>query len=136
MANSYKDQSYSSYSKNNCFIKTYTIFGSGNTPVNLEIIRATSQTIFENFTDNHNKTLIKLSYVNTSFAPIELIIQTRQSRTPLTIILTPGNIKTFLVEDVEKITFTNSDEVDATISLLIQQTNCICCNDKKKKCDS
>ncbi|PFN22319.1 hypothetical protein [Bacillus cereus] len=112
---------------NNCFIQNYTIFGTGNTPQDLDITTGIPRTVFENFTKNHNKTLIKFSFSPAFATTIRLTIARLNHRSPLTFTLTPGDIKTFLVEDVESITF--SDTVaPSTLNLLIQQTNCICCS--------
>lgn len=35
---------------NNCFIQNYTIFGTGNTPQDLDITTGIPRTVFENFT--------------------------------------------------------------------------------------
>ncbi|WP_144613241.1 hypothetical protein [Bacillus cereus] len=112
---------------NNCFIETYTIFGTGDTPQDLDITTGVPRTVFENFTKNHNKTLIKLSFSLAFATTVRLTIARLNHRSPLTLTLTQGDIKTFLVEDVESITFSDTS-APATLNLLIQQTNCICCS--------
>lgn len=88
----------------------------------LNITTGVPRTVFENSTKNHNKTIIKLSFSAAFATTVRL-----HHRSPLTITLTQGDIRTFLVEDMESITF--SDTVaPATLNLLIQQTNCICCS--------
>ncbi|TKH53964.1 exosporium protein D, partial [Bacillus cereus] len=67
--------------KNNCFIETHTIAGSaenanGNIPVSVFLETTAPQTVFEDFTNNHNKTLIQLFVVGMS-APVQVTILTR-----------------------------------------------------------
>ena len=57
--------------KNNCFTETHTIAGSaenanGNIPVSVFLETTAPQTVFEDFTNNHNKTLIQLFVVGMS----------------------------------------------------------------------
>ncbi|MGN4730795.1 hypothetical protein ACTFR4_26975 [Bacillus cereus group sp. MYBK181-1] len=123
-----KEKSCNSSNSNNCFIETFTIFGSETTPTSLEIPPGSTITLFENFTTNHNKTLIRFSFSPVFAAFVTLTIRTFNSTTPQTITLTPGDRKTFLFEDVQSITFSNATTANASLSpLFIQQTTCICC---------
>lgn len=123
-----KEKSCNSSNSNNCFIETFTIFGSETTPTSLEIPPGSTITLFENFTNNHNKTLIRFSFSPVFAAFVTLTIRTFNSTTPQTITLTPGDRKTFLFEDVQSITFSNATTANASLSpLFIQQTTCICC---------
>ncbi|OOZ85011.1 hypothetical protein [Bacillus cereus] len=123
-----KDKSCNSSNSSNCFIETFTIFGSQTTPTSLEIPPGSTITLFENFTTNHNKTLIRFSFSPVFAAFVTLTIRTFNSTTPQTITLTPGDRKTFLFEDVQSITFSNATTANASLSpLFIQQTTCICC---------
>lgn len=123
-----KGKSCNSSNSNNCFIETFTIFGSETTPTSLEIPPGSTITLFENFTNNHNKTLIRFSFSPVFAAFVTLTIRTFNSTTPQTITLTPGDRKTFLFEDVQSITFSNATTANASLSpLFIQQTTCICC---------
>ncbi|EHL65985.1 hypothetical protein HMPREF1014_05423 [Bacillus sp. 7_6_55CFAA_CT2] len=123
-----KEKSCNSSNSNNCFIETFTIFGSETTPTSLEIPPGSTITLFENFTTNHNKTLIRFSFSPVFAAFVTLTIRTFNSTTPQTITLTPGDRKTFLFEDVRSITFSNATTASAELSpLFIQQTTCICC---------
>ncbi|HGO9417009.1 hypothetical protein P4K54_24405 [Bacillus cereus] len=125
-----KDKSCNSSNSNNCFIETFTIFGSETTPTSLEIPPGSTITLFENFTTNHNKTLIRFSFSPVFAAFVTLTIRTFNSTTPQTITLTPGDRKTFLFEDVQSITFSNATTANAELSpLFIQQTTCICCGE-------
>ncbi|MHA4260300.1 hypothetical protein LS996_28845 (plasmid) [Bacillus cereus] len=123
-----KEKSCNSSNSNNCFIETFTIFGSETTPTSLEIPPGSTITLFENFTTNHNKTLIRFSFSPVFAAFVTLTIRTFNATTPQTITLTPGDRKTFLFEDVQSITFSNATTANASLSpLFIQQTTCICC---------
>lgn len=123
-----KDKSCNPSNSKNCFIETFTIFGSETTPTSLEIPPGSTITLFENFTTNHNKTLIRFSFSPVFAAFVTLTIRTFNSTTPQTITLTPGDRKTFLFEDVQSITFSNATTAKAELSpLFIQQTTCICC---------
>lgn len=123
-----KDKSCNPSNSKNCFIETFTIFGSETTPTSLEILPGSTITLFENFTTNHNKTLIRFSFSPVFAAFVTLTIRTFNSTTPQTITLTPGDRKTFLFEDVQSITFSNATTANAELSpLFIQQTTCICC---------
>ncbi|WP_242245494.1 hypothetical protein [Bacillus cereus group sp. BfR-BA-01330] len=125
-----KDKSCNSSNSNNCFIETFTIFGSETTPTSLEIPPGSTITLFENFTTNHNKTLIRFNFSPVFAAFVTLTIRTFNSTTPQTITLTPGDRKTFLFEDVQSITFSNATTANASLSpLFIQQTTCICCGE-------
>ncbi|WP_242292935.1 hypothetical protein [Bacillus cereus group sp. BfR-BA-01441] len=125
-----KEKSCNSSNSNNCFIETFTIFGSETTPTSLEIPPGSTITLFENFTTNHNKTLIRFSFSPVFAAFVTLTIRTFNSTTPQTITLTPGDRKTFLFEDVQSITFSNATTANASLSpLFVQQTTCICCNE-------
>ncbi|MGR2746406.1 hypothetical protein [Bacillus sp. N6] len=125
-----KEKSCNSSNSNNCFIETFTIFGSETTPTSLEIPPGSTITLFENFTNNHNKTLIRFSFSPVFAAFVTLTIRTFNSTTPQTITLTPGDRKTFLFEDVQSITFSNATTANAELSpLFIQQTICICCGE-------
>ncbi|MES9733970.1 hypothetical protein, partial [Bacillus sp. AP50] len=118
-----KDKSCNSSNSSNCFIETFTIFGSETTPTSLEIPPGSTITLFENFTTNHNKTLIRFSFSPVFAAFVTLTIRTFNSTTPQTITLTPGDRKTFLFEDVQSITFSNATTANAELSpLFIQQT--------------
>ncbi|MFL1662126.1 hypothetical protein, partial [Bacillus cereus] len=118
-----KDKSCNSSNSNNCFIETFTIFGSETTPTSLEIPPGSTITLFENFTTNHNKTLIRFNFSPVFAAFVTLTIRTFNSTTPQTITLTPGDRKTFLFEDVQSITFSNATTANAELSpLFIQQT--------------
>ncbi|HFJ9496222.1 TPA: exosporium protein D, partial [Bacillus cereus] len=79
----YKNQAHSDHQKNNCFVETHTIGGSGvnlngNIPISIDLLDTTPQTVFEDFTNNHNKTLIQLFVVGMS-APVQVTILTRRS---------------------------------------------------------
>ncbi|WP_046959523.1 hypothetical protein [Bacillus wiedmannii] len=129
----YKKQSYSHHQKDNCFIKTHTITGS-NTALNFNVPANTTRTAFEDFTNNHNKTLIQIS-VASDVSSIEVTIRTRRSPTPIIATLVPDETRVFQVEDFQSLTLTNNTEILDFIDILIQKTFCICCNDKNDSYD-
>lgn len=135
----YKNQSHSDRQKNNCFVETHTIGGSGenlngNIPTSIDLLNTTPQTVFEDFTNNHNKTLIQLFVVGMS-APVQVTILTRRSSIPITTTLQPVQTKIFQVEDFQSLTLTKQEGPTSVVSLFIQKTFCICCNDSNDSCD-
>jgi len=135
----YKNQSHSNNQKNNCFIETHTIAGSaenanGNIPVSVFLETTAPQTVFEDFTNNHNKTLIQLFVVGMS-APVQVTILTRRSSIPITTTLQPVQTKIFQVEDFQSLTLTKQEGPTSAVSLFVQKTFCICCNDNNDSCD-
>ncbi len=73
------------------------MFGSETNPTSLEIPPNSTITLFENFTTNHTKTLIRFSFSFVFAAFVTLTIRTFKSTTPQTIRLTPGRYKDFLI---------------------------------------
>ncbi|HDV8362701.1 TPA: exosporium protein D [Bacillus cereus] len=135
----YKNQAHSDHQKNNCFVETHIIGGSGvnlngNIPISIDLLDTTPQTVFEDFTDNHNKTLIQLFVVGMS-APVQVTILTRRSSVPITTTLQPVQTKIFQVEDFQSLTFTKQEGPASVVSLFIQKTFCICCNDNNYSCN-
>ncbi|MGK0532026.1 exosporium protein D [Bacillus sp. 'calajunan'] len=135
----YKNQSHSDHQKNNCFVETHTIGGSGenlngNIPTSIDLLDTTPQIVFEDFTNNHNKTLIQLFVVGMS-APVQVNILTRRSSIPITTTLQPVQTKIFQVEDFQSLTLTKQEGPTSLVSLFIQKTFCICCNDNNDSCD-
>ena len=78
------------------------------------------QTVFEDFTNNHNKTLIQLFVVGMS-APVQVTILTRRSSVPITTILQPVQTKIFQVEDFQSLTFTKQEGSTSVVSLFVQK---------------
>ncbi|HDR7317523.1 exosporium protein D [Bacillus toyonensis] len=124
----YKKQSYAHHQKDNCFIETHTITGS-NTALNFNVPANTTRTAFEDFTNNHNKTLLDLRIPGTS-QPIEVTIRTRSSRLPITVTIVAGETRVFQVEDFHSLTLTNNTNINSNIGIFIQKTFCICCNNQ------
>lgn len=121
----YKNQSHSNNQKNNCFIETHTIAGSaenanGNIPVSVFLETTAPQTVFEDFTNNHNKTLIQLFVVGMS-APVQVTILTRRSNVPITTTLQPVQTKIFQVEDFQSLTLTKQEGSTSVVSLFVQK---------------
>ncbi|KAB2451739.1 exosporium protein D [Bacillus sp. CH126_4D] len=135
----YNEPSYSHRQKNNCYIETHTIAGlnttpTENSPLTIIVPPAASRRVFEDFTNNHNKTLIQIS-VPSDVSSIEVTIRTRRSPTPIIAILVPGETRVFQVEDFQSLTLTNNTEILDFIDILIRKTFCICCNDNNDSCD-
>lgn len=121
----YKKQSHSDDQKNNCFIETHTIAGSaenanGNIPVSVFLETTAPQTVFEDFTNNHNKTLIQLFVVGMS-APVQVTILTRKSSRPITTTLQPVQTKIFQVEDFQSLTLTKQEGSTSIVSLFVKK---------------
>ncbi|EDX67760.1 MULTISPECIES: hypothetical protein [Bacillus] len=135
----YKEQSYSYFHKDNCFIETHTVAGSDttpteNVPVTIIVPSDTSRRVFEDLTNNHNKTLLQIS-VPEDVSPIEVTIQTRSSPTPIIATLATNETRVFQVEDFQSLILTNNTEFLNFIEVLIKKTFCICCNDRNDSCD-
>ena len=78
------------------------------------------QTVFEDFTNNHNKTLIQLFVVGMS-APVQVTILTRRSSVPITTTLQPVQTKIFQVEDFQSLTLTKQEGSTSVVSLFVQK---------------
>lgn len=135
----YKKHSKSNPQNDNCSVKTHTIAGvganlNGNIPLVIDLLNTTPQTVFEDFTNNHNKTLIQLFVVGMS-APVDVTIRTRGSNIPITTTLQPVQTKIFQVEDFQSLTLTKHEGSVSAVSLFVQKTFCICCNNQGDSCD-
>ncbi|ARJ22118.1 exosporium protein D [Bacillus sp. ISL-8] len=124
----YKNYSYSHNKKENCFIETHTIAGS-NIPIDIVVPANTSRIVFEDSTNNHNKTLLQFHVPGTS-APIVITIRTRNARRPITATIATGETRIFQVENFEGLTVTNNTNTSSDIGIFIQKTFCICCDDQ------
>jgi hypothetical protein len=132
-----------------CFTETHTMAGfgvnqAGNVPILVSLRPNVTETIFEDFTCNHNKTLIQLrSEPSGAFPafPLEVTIRTRGSRIPIVATI-PGSqtiesMRAFQVEDFESLSVRFNDEVgqrEAAVSVFIQKTFCVCCKSNKTRC--
>ncbi|ASZ17868.1 exosporium protein D [Bacillus cereus group sp. TH43LC] len=135
----YKKHSKSNPQNGNCSIETHTIAGvrensNGNIPLIIDLLNTTPQTVFEDFTNNHNKTLIQLFVVGMS-APVDVTILTRGSNRPITTTLQPVQTKIFQVEDFQSLILTKHEGPASAVSLFAQKTFCICCNNQDDSCD-
>ncbi len=109
--------------KTTSFTETHTIAGSaenanGNIPVSVFLETTAPQTVFEDFTNNHNKTLIQLFVVGMS-APVQVTILTRRSSIPITTTLQPVQTKIFQVEDFQSLTLTKQEGPTSIVSLFV-----------------
>ncbi|MDM5199820.1 hypothetical protein QUF79_17540 [Fictibacillus enclensis] len=117
----------SSKDDRNCNVGTHTIGGSETPADTIFPIVTGLNTIFEDQTNNHNKTLINIQ--NNGGAPIVVNINTRECGGPIVFTLIPGQRRVFQVEDFESLTVTAT--TDGTISLFVQKTFCICCEEEE-----
>ncbi|WP_459499186.1 exosporium protein D [Bacillus sp. C1] len=133
--------------KNKCPVQNHAVTTS-NDPINILIFANIGpQTIFEDFTTNHNKTLLKLSSIPTPAEgvilpaqPLDITIYTRNSNLPI-IARIPGATDTntiqgstriFQVENFQSLTVSTPDIV-GTLHACIEKTFCIYCQDVQKK---
>ncbi|HHT7240281.1 MULTISPECIES: exosporium protein D [Bacillus] len=124
----YKNYSHSRQQKENCFIETHTIAGS-NIPLDIIVPANTSRIVFEDSTNNHNKTLLQFHVSGTS-APIVVTIRIRNSHRPITATIATGETRILQVENFESLTLTNNTTTSSDIGIFIQKTFCICCSDR------
>ncbi|KSU82783.1 hypothetical protein GA0061096_3222 [Fictibacillus enclensis] len=89
-------------------------------------------TIFEDLTNNHNKTLIDIT--NLSPVTLTITIRTRDCHRNITEMLGSGLRRVFQVEDFESLTINSPDE--STVNVIVQKTFCICCGEEKEESSS
>lgn len=68
-------------------------------------------------------------------APVQVTILTRISTSPINTILQPAQTKIFQVEDFQSLTLTKQEGPTSLVSLFVQKTFCICCNENNDSCD-
>ncbi|MFT4142533.1 MAG: exosporium protein D [Bacillus sp. (in: firmicutes)] len=135
----YKEKSNSEQEKANCTIATHKISGTGvnlNGNILLDIFLPPNSTItaFEDFTNNHNKTLLQF-FVIGGFPPVTVTIVTRKSSKPIIFTLEAPNTRIVQVEDFKSLSFTNSIDEAGEISIYVEKTFCICCNNQDNSCN-
>ncbi|EOW9527070.1 exosporium protein D [Bacillus cytotoxicus] len=123
----------------NCSIATHIISGAqtnlnGNILLDVNIPPNSTITAFEDFTNNHNKTLLQF-FVTGGTPPITISIFTRNSSTPITATLQAIDTRIFQVEDFQRLTFTNATNTGGGIGMYIEKTFCICCNNQNNHCN-
>jgi hypothetical protein len=119
--------------KGHCSISTHTVSGAGaegetgNIPFRIDLPAGETQTAFEDFTRNHNKTMLQISTLGAGPA-MDITIRTRASELPITETI-PGDFNTrlFQVEDFESLIVSNPSTNLGGILVHIQKTFCICC---------
>lgn len=122
-----------------CFIDTHPFTGSLFLSVG-----GPEQTLIEDITCNHNKTLLILRSSRTGGSgfnaqPIQVIIRTRGCTEPITTVLPPGIPRVFQVEDFESLVVANlGSGNEALLEYSMEKTFCICCSgeDNNQKCRS
>ncbi|MGG1575350.1 hypothetical protein [Fictibacillus sp. NRS-1165] len=116
----------------NCHVETHTI-GGPETSVDTSFNIVTGlNTIFEDLTNNHNKTLINIQ--NNGGSPIVVNINTRECKGPISFTLNSGRRRAFQVEDFDSLTINSVD--GGSVSLFVQKTFCICCEEEKEESSS
>lgn len=80
----------------------------------------TSRVVFEDSTNNHNKTLLQFRVPGTS-TPVVVTIRTRNSRIPITATITTGETRILQVENFESLTVTNNTNINSDIGVFIQK---------------
>ncbi|MGA3599825.1 exosporium protein D [Lysinibacillus agricola] len=132
-------EKYSSFSrlqqKGESFIATHTFD---------EIVRVppidaggATEIVFEDFTKNHNKTLLVLK--NSDFRGVSITIQTSTCNTPITADIPRGGLRIFQVENFKSLSLTNPiNFASAVLTITGEKTFCINCNseDNIQKCES
>ncbi len=68
-------------------------------------------------------------------APVQVSILTRSAPHYRLLTLQPVQTKIFQVEDFQSLTFTKQEGPASVVSLFIQKTFCICCNDSNDLCN-
>lgn len=117
-------------------VETHTIDG-GETLLNIPVSdRTADQVVFEDFTCNHNKTMIQVRSTvlpGEPFAvPLTITISTRHCPRKIIEEIPAGATRAFQVEDFQLLTVSNPYSNAGQLDTLIQKTFCICCGDKKK----
>ncbi|SDM83862.1 hypothetical protein SAMN04488137_2175 [Fictibacillus solisalsi] len=119
----------SSKDDRNCNVGTHIIGGPETGAGTIFPISTGLTTIFEDQTNNHNKTLINIQ--NDVGAPIVVNINTRECGGPIVFTLNPGQRRVFQVEDFESLTVTVTATASGIILLSVQKTFCICCEEEE-----
>jgi len=121
-----------------CRIATHTIQG--------DIFRsfiifsgATNQVVFEDYTNNHNKTLLTLRSLDTTGSaavPLTVTITTRNPKKTIIETIPGARTRSFQVENLESITVANSAAINGTLGVLMQKTFCISCSGQADQIDT
>ncbi|MFZ5354007.1 MAG: hypothetical protein ACOZCL_14980 [Bacillota bacterium] len=119
-----------------CSISTHAISVSIEQPCNGEEV-----TLFEDFTSNHNKTLISIDSFTQPPCFITIIIETRKGQRiveeirPLTLQFGVIAQRAFQVEDLKRVAIICDGQAGGVCrgNLFINKTFCICCRKEKHK---
>ncbi|PFA13228.1 hypothetical protein CN373_24495 [Bacillus cereus] len=115
-----------------CFIDTHSLFNS-----TFVWEGSAEQTVIEDVTCNHNKTLLILTSMDPDVSSgdtaqtIEVTIQTRGCNKPITAVIAPSAIRAFQVENFKKLVVKSLSGPAAAIQIIMQKTFCICCEEKE-----
>ncbi|NMH71708.1 hypothetical protein HF078_01330 [Bacillus sp. RO2] len=131
--------------KDSCNVETHKVRGNGqgltgNIPLQINIPgNAEELTVFEDFTDNHNKTYLQLSSepspIENTFSVLDVKIFTRDSKEPIEIRLSTNPIgpeytgipRGIQIENFASLTVSNPFDTASTLRVYIEKTFCICC---------
>ncbi|ENQ3105929.1 hypothetical protein SAMN04488168_11343 [Bacillus sp. 491mf] len=112
----------------NCFVENH-IIGSTNSPVLVLVPGDTShQPVLQDFTSNHNKTLLQLTSASLQGEdplPLAVTIITKSPHNPITAIITEST-RIFHVENFKSLSVSNTNSAQAGLNIFIQETFCIC----------
>jgi hypothetical protein len=117
----------------NCKAETHTIQGGTFRTFNVPAT-TTNQIVFEDYTCNHNKTIITLRSLDTAgidtAVPLTISITTRDCPNQIVEIIPGARTRSFQVEDFVSLTVTNPTGSPGALGVLLQKTFCICCDNK------
>ncbi|WP_242216724.1 hypothetical protein [Bacillus cereus group sp. BfR-BA-01380] len=112
----------------NYFVENHTI-GSTDSPVLVLVPGDTShQPVSQDFTSNHNKTLLQLTSASLQGEeplPLAVTIITKSPHNPITAIITEST-RIFHLENFKSLSVSNSNSVQGGLNVFIQKTFCIC----------
>lgn len=133
--------------ENSCAVETHKVRGNGenltgNIPINILVPAFREEMIvFEDYTENHNKTFLQLSVEpappDNTFRVLDVRIYTRDSEEPIDIRITTnpfgpeftGIPRGIQVENFVRITVTNTLESPSVLQVYMEKTFCICCRE-------
>jgi hypothetical protein len=119
--------------KGNCKTETHTVQGGTFRTFNVPAT-TTNQVIFEDYTCNHNKTILTLRSLDPSgldsAVPLTISITTRNCPNQIVEIIPGARTRVFQVEDLVRLTVTNPTASPGALGVILQKTFCICCDNK------
>ncbi|TYS67726.1 exosporium protein D [Sutcliffiella horikoshii] len=131
--------------ENSCEVATHKVRGNGqgltgNIPLSINVAGDAEEfTVFEDYTDNHNKTFLQLSVepspLDNTFSVLDVRIYTRDSLEPIEVRLQTNSIgpgfigipRGVQVENFTRLTVSNVLDSPSVLRVYIEKTFCICC---------